>query len=291
MEIESYILENPKLSPQSQKTYTRNYNKLIDLLNEEELNDIPQKDIINVIEKLENANSKIMLVNVAMNVKAHFNNRIDLLKKHREKLKQEINQNKNVKKDVKKNNVPTYNELQRYLNSLYLDANWRGYIINYLLINFNVRNKDLDLIIVNNVNDYKAMGLKGDENVIYVGSKNIYVRNNYKTVKQYGQKKNSFNSRKFGVAVKSFFNDQNPEDNIVYLLSDKNGNRISGDSLGNYIKKYTLNKMSESDYNKISVSRVKDMDDYPLLEKISKNRGTSIETLISEYNLNIKLTE
>ena len=30
----------------------------------------------------------------------------------------------------------------------YRDENWRAFIINYLLIHFNVRNKDLDLIVV-----------------------------------------------------------------------------------------------------------------------------------------------
>ena len=62
-------------------------------------------------------------------------------------------------------------------------------------------------------------------------------------------------------------------------------------TLTNIPKKYTLNKMNESDYNKISVSRVKSLDDYKLLQTISKNRGTAIETLISDYNLNVKLDE
>lgn len=288
-EIDSYFLENPNLALQTQRTYASNYKKLLDALGTFELNDVPQKDIISAVEKYENANSKIMLINVAMNVKSHFHNRTDLLTKHRELLKLEINQNKNKNKDVKRDKMPSFHELQRYLNSLYLDGEWRAYIINYLLINFNVRNKDLDLVIVSNLSDYKSRGVKGDENVLYVGSKNMYLRNDYKTVKQYGQKKIAWNNRKFGVAVKSFVADQDAEENFVYLLSDSNQNRISGDSLGNYIRKYTLDDMTESDYNKISVSRVKSMDDFALLQKISEFRGTSVQTLITEYNVNLKL--
>ena len=95
--------------------------------------------------------------------------------------------------------------------------------------------------------------------------------------------------RRAVAAVKSFVADQDAEENFVYLLSDSNQNRISGDSLGNYIRKYTLDDMTESDYNKISVSRVKSMDDFALLQKISEFRGTSVQTLITEYNVNLKL--
>ena len=47
--------------------------------------------------------------------------------------------------------------------------------------------------------------------------------------------------------------------------------------------------MTESDYNKISVSRVKSMEDYGILKTISENRGTSIPTLIEEYSLAVKV--
>jgi len=291
-ELEVYLLENEHLSTITFRTYKLNYEKLTDLLGSDTINDIPQTEIIKVVEaQIPNPNSKIMLINVAMNIKKHLKNRVELLTKYRETLKLEINHSKNIRKDLKKDSVVSYKELLRYLNKLYVDEEWRAYIINYLLIHFNVRNRDIDLLIVQDKSDYSSFGLKGDENVVYVGSKNLYYRNNYKTVKMYGPKKIGFNSRKFSRAVEKFIAQQNPENGITYLLSDKNNNRIGSDSLGNFIKKYTLNKMNESDYNKISVSRVKSLDDYKLLQTISKNRGTAIETLISDYNLNIKLDE
>ena len=291
-ELENYLLENEHLSTITLRTYKLNYEKLTDLLNSDTINDVPQTEIINVVQKqIQNPNSKIMLINVAMNIKKHLKNRVELLSKYRETLKLDINQAKNVRKDIKKDSVVSYNDLFKYLNKLYVDEEWRAYIINYLLIHFNVRNRDLDLLIVEDKSDFTAFGSKGDENVVYVGSKNLYYRNNYKTVKMYEPKKNGFNSRKFSRAVEKFIAQQNSENGISYLLSDKNNNRIGSDSLGNFIKKYTLNKMNESDYNKISVSRVKSLDDYKLLQTISKNRGTAIETLISDYNLNVKLDE
>ena len=290
-EITSYFLENPKLSKNTQKTYLQAFNKLVDLMNIDSLNGAPQKDIIVAVEKITNPNSRVMLINIAMNIKKHYENRTDMLKTERERIKRQINENKNNKKDEKKDNLPTRRDLERYLNDLYLDGEFRAFIINYLLLNYYVRNKDLDIVIVNNKEDYKKLGVKGDDNVVFAGSKNIYLRNQYKTVKQYGQKKYSFNSTKFSKAVNKFVEQQNSEEDIVYLLSDKNGNRITNDSIGNYIKRFTLNKLTESDYNKIAVSQIKDMSDYADLKSISERRGTSVPTLVSEYNLNIKLTE
>ncbi len=290
-EITSYFLENPKLSKNTQKTYLQAFNKLVDLMNIDSLNGAPQKDIIVAVEKITNPNSRVMLINIAMNIKKHYENRTDMLKTERERIKRQINENKNNKKDEKKDNLPTRRDLERYLNDLYLDGEYRAFIINYLLLNYYVRNKDLDIVIVNNKEDYKKLGVKGDDNVVFAGSKNIYLRNQYKTVKQYGQKKYSFNSTKFSKAVNKFVEQQNSEEEIVYLLSDKNGNRITNDSIGNYIKRFTLNKLTESDYNKIAVSQIKDISDYADLKSISEKRGTSVPTLVSEYNLNIKLTE
>ena len=290
-EITSYFLENPKLSKNTQKTYLQAFNKLVDLMNIDSLNGAPQKDIIVAVEKITNPNSRVMLINIAMNIKKHYENRTDMLKTERERIKRQINENKNNKKDEKKDNLPTRRDLERYLNDLYLDGEYRAFIINYLLLNYYVRNKDLDIVIVNNKDDYKKFGVKGDDNVVFAGSKNIYLRNQYKTVKQYKQKKYSFNSTKFAKAVNKFVEQQNSEEDIVYLLSDKNGNRITNDSIGNFIKRFTLNKLTESDYNKIAVSQIKDMSDYADLKIISERRGTSVPTLVSEYNLNIKLTE
>ena len=75
----------------------------------------------------------------------------------------------------------------------------------------------------------------------------------------------------------------------VYLLALDSGERIGSESNSHYITKYTPDGMTESDYNKISVSRVKSMEDYGILKTISENRGTSIPTLIEEYNLIVKV--
>jgi hypothetical protein len=124
-ELDSFFLENPKLSKNTQKTYALAYNKIVDLLNVDTLNDVPQKDIIQMVKKIDNPNSRVMLINISMNIKKHFENRTDLLNIERERIKRQINENKNNKKEEKKDNLPTRKDLERYLNDLYLDEEYR----------------------------------------------------------------------------------------------------------------------------------------------------------------------
>ena len=52
-------------------------------------------------------------------------------------------------KNVKlKENLPKYEDLVEYMDYLYDQSQWTDYIINYLLINYQVRNQDLNFDIV-----------------------------------------------------------------------------------------------------------------------------------------------
>ncbi len=285
-EIEQYIESKSTLASATKATYLSNYKKLQDILEKENVQKIPQREIINKIhETIQNPNSKLMLINIAINIKGFKDEETKMLINNRELIKIEINQQKNIKKLEKKDTLPTYNDLNLYLKKLFLDKEWRAYIINYLLINYNVRNKDLDVAIVENLKQ-----TNDDDNFLVVNTRNRYIRNRYKTYSKYGSKVILFQNKSFQTAVEQFLESvQHDIGEKVYLLSDSSGNRINENSLGNYIQKYTMNDLTESDYNKVSVSRIKDMSDYPLLKKISDSRGTAIDTLVSEYNLNIQL--
>jgi hypothetical protein len=73
------------------------------------------------------------------------------------------------------------------------------YVLFYILINYGVRNLDL---IINLQDD------NGNENYMYVNEKSIrYVRNNYKTYKQYGTKKISIKNPRFISIIKQYVAD------------------------------------------------------------------------------------
>ena len=71
----------------------------------------------------------------------------------------------------------------------------------------------------------------------------------------------------------------------IYLLSTIKGQPLSEDSLAKRIRSYTMDGLSESDYNKVFVSDFASMKDKKMLEKISNNRGSSLEVLLQEYHL------
>ena len=216
---------------------------------------------------------------------------IDDIKKHRDLIRMEMRDSRWKKKEEKLDTLPPIKSLTKYLNRLYSNNEYQSYIINYLLINYNVRNLDLDLIVTDDMKEYHNLGKKGDENVLFVGKNNAvyYYRNNYKTVKTYGPKAIRLSSVKLANSIKGYMAQQQAITNgDIYLLSLKNGDRSGRDSLSHYITKFTMDGLTESDIMKIIVTgKVKTIDDYNKLEKISKNRGTAIETLIEEYNLHI----
>ena len=61
------------------------------------------------------------------------------------RLKTQIEIEKN--QNLKKLNLPSVEELKGFMNEAYDKGEFKKFIINYLLIHYNVRNKDLDIIV------------------------------------------------------------------------------------------------------------------------------------------------
>ena len=67
-----------------------------------------------------------------------------------------------------------------------------------------------------------------------------------------------------------------------------NGRRIDNGSIHDSVRRHTFRNLSEGDYNKIAVSEIREFDDFKKLQQMSKNRGTSMDNLITEYSLTFK---
>ena len=194
---------------------------------------------------------------------------------------------KNKMKDEKMASLPKMYELKDHMNMMFRHEQWRAFIINYLLIHFNVRNKDLDLIVVSS----KRRAKDPNENYLVLRKNDIvYIRRNYKTVKSYGEKVNIFKSRKMRRALQEYVAQQTkepykyPYHDLVMLLGKVNGGRIDNDSIHNFVRRHTFQNLGEGDYNKIAVTEIREFDDFKKLQQMSRNRGTSIDNLISEWH-------
>jgi len=83
------------------------------------------------------------------------------------------------------------------LSGYYKDKDYKKFVILYLLMNYNTRNKDLVVKVVKDEKD-----LNKDENFLWIRDKDVvYIRNDYKTKERYGGKRDVIKAKKFFNAV------------------------------------------------------------------------------------------
>jgi hypothetical protein len=259
----------------TQKTYKLQYNKLRALTGKD-IADTSELKLLKLIDEIQNVNGKQALINVAVSVRRANSLSVKKLEDQREINKHlliAVVKNTNLKL---KNDLPSYDDLVNYKDALYESSSWVAYIISYLLINYQVRNQDLLFDIVKLKRDTKKDLTK---NYIWLQPKGIqYIRNIYKTAGTYGQKVINISDPKFLVAIRRVFACQKHNEDCGVFIPNP-------DQLGYYIKSSTYMKIGEGSYLKIIIDHFrKDLDK---IKEISDNRGTSITTLLSNYDINL----
>jgi len=247
---------------------------MVALLGGNEIIKSSNKKIIKVLndDKETPASSKQALLNVAIVIKQTHELKTDELIKFRdtgrEKLSEQI-ATKNIKLEK---DLPSLAELKTFMNELYKEKDWDAFLVNYLLINFGVRNQDLDLIITIDKED-----IRPNDNYLLVQKSTIkYIRYKYKTAESYGAKVNVIRSAKVMKACMELLGDEP----IALLLARNNGKRIADNSLNNAVSSKTFDNIGEGKYFKILVK-----DSGKSVAVLSKNRGTAVNTISSNYDV------
>ena len=215
--------------------------------------------------KVLSLNTKKNLLNIMVMVKKQVNEKdYKELYDLREKLRGDVNtaiKDKHENLDI--DNMVKYDELVKFLN---IQSNI-SYIINYLLLYYCIRNRDLDLTISEYENEIPDSG----NHLLIDKDKIIFVRNDYKTVSTHGQLKFDINGKTFVKFVK-----QMHKRGDTKLLKTK--------ALDKEIRGYTMQGLSETEICKIVVHNFLMNNKYSEVFEISKRRGTSIDTLLQNYN-------
>jgi len=254
-------------SANTQKSYITQYKKLYKLL-EKDISDTSQKKLMDTIKEVDNANSRQALLNIGILIRTDKKLDIKDLLKYRETLSSDIKTAQKQNNVVLQETLPSYNELVEYTESL-KGKNDLYYIINYLLINYNVRNEDLHFKIITRKKEAKDKNY----NYIWLSPRKVeYIRNIYKTANNYGQKLYIIPDKPFASAVRR--------------LVKENWESPSMEQMPYVIKKATLLGIGEAKYNKIIVNHYRDNID--MLKQISERRGTSITTLLDSYDIGNK---
>ena len=139
-----------------------------------------------------------------------------------------------------------------------------------MLINYFVRNQDLELDIIDDIKQVEP-----DKNYLIL-KKNpkhiIYVRQKYKTFKQHGRKDFMITDSNFYKAVKELYD------------TDE---RLLNTSLHHAVMRNTYNNIGESQYCKVAINHVRETGNLNLLKYISERRGTNYGVLLNSYNAEI----
>ena len=271
-ELEKFLKTLDGKSKNTIKTYTIQYNKLFNLTGKP-IAETSELKLIKLIADTSNPNGRQALLNIAIQLRRNEKAGVDKLIGQRDKNKVIITdeiKNTNLKLQ---NSLPSYKTIGDYMESLYNSSEWTDYIINYLLINYQVRNADLLFDIVKRKRDTKDT----TKNYIWLSAKKVvFIRNVYKTNTKYGRKENTITDPKFITAIKRVFACQKYNENCGIFIPTPS-------QVGYYIQKATYNQIGEGSYFKIVVAHFRNNIDK--LQEIGENRGTSYETIKNSYDI------
>lgn len=291
--METEILKIKEAKPTLDAKTLVNYNNLFKRLNAvlggKTIPKMKVDEIVEYINKVKTKSGepitpsvKASLLNVALVIKEVADKddpEIAKLKEERKKLNEDTKTHIVEKTNIElKETLPSLKRLNEYLESLYAEGKWRAYIMNYLIMTYCVRNKDLDLEFIGD----KKQKLDMSKNYLVVEGKNQikYQRGDYKTVETYGLKVEEIKNKKFSEAVKNVM--EHADDN-KYLLSLGDNKHIAETSLSKFISKHTLNNIGQGNICKVVVAaKPKDKED------LSASRGTAEKTVSEVYDLNHK---
>ena len=299
-DFKEQVLEQKSIS--TKKIYLNNYNTMIRLLNKP-LVASTELEMIDTINNMDNKPStKRQLMNFlivylnwfndtsSLPKEEHFN--VGIIKEARDAVWKMEEKSLTQRKKITLDKIPAkITQLKNYLKDVYEKEEWLKYIINYLLINYHVRNQDLNLMIVVGLHYHQ---LNPNDNYLNIKNNGVeYIRNNYKTHMIYGTKTYTIRDKKFINAVNQYimyFKNKYPTMNSFPLLQ-RNLSRLQDDSIAKAIQRATFKNLTESQYNDVIVTSIKDFKDIGKLKKIGERRGTDIKTLIKYYNLNVPVED
>ncbi len=276
-ELEEFINFNKDKSQKTKGTYERMYRKLSIILNGDVGNLSEDKIIELVNNEVDNINTIQSLLNIAVLIKKMKNMKFEKLQAERKKNINKVELHTKNQNDKKKQIYPSLQELKDYTEYLFNNSKWTDYIINYLLLNNYVRNKDLDFIITLRKKDTTNK----EKNYIWLDNryrKAVYIRRDYKTMDTYGEKQSIIKDDKFITALRRIVAHQKYKENDGVFIPNEN-------ALGYYIQKATFQELGEGNYLKIIINHHLKNENPHILKEISKERGTDIQTLISNYSV------
>jgi len=262
-----HIKKEKKLSPQTLKTYDNIGNNLpFNILTS-------QSTILKKLkDTYDNPNTLALYLNMIILIRKYKNEEIEKLIKFRNNLSESIKKERKNNLDILDDSLPSFDKIKSELHNL----SGIQYLINYMMINHGLRNKDLNLKFV------KSIPEESDENMIKIKGKSAILNiNSYKTEKSHGEKDIKVSDLKFLEELKKMKLDDGD-----YLLSLKNGDKIKNiTTFNDKIKRLTIGNLGQNKIVKVVIKHLLNNKQFDKLESLGRDRGTSMSVLLTSYNL------
>ena len=281
MDEMDYVLNQNESIKESSKTQYRNVYKRWLEVSDRQIKDCSEDSVINILGKIECAsNTKNTVVSAILMIRKFYNLPIQKIQKWRDtKLRLLIDQSKVAADKITAEMLPTMNQLNNYVKKLYKEKQWLPYIINFMLVKYCVRNIDLNCFITQDKTMMQRVGNNDKNNLLYISPTYVvYIRRDYKTYDTYGEKRLAIRSVPFRNALLNFLDDK--PDGWLFGAGDK---IMTQPSISNYIMQHSYGGLGEGRVAKAVLSYYAAKGDINSIRRISKSRGTNLETLIDYY--------
>ena len=218
------------------------------------------------VSTFDNPNTRLDMLNLIIVIRNELELSIEKLKEYRTELKQQQKAHQVTKMADAGDKLMTYEDFVKALQEAYNKQEWKKYIVNYLIMTYGVRNKDLNLEIVKTKKEMK----EGNNYLLLKKDKVVFIRDDYKTHKTYGKKTHEIHDKLFYEAVKK----------------TGLGKLIAEQQISNGLRKLYINKMGEAKIFKMMIDKYYEDDDSASIKRLAADRGTSLSVVQGFYNVN-----
>lgn len=266
------INSRDNITDTTKKDYLKKLRKIHTILGKGILKTSNDTIISKLSEEIPNVASRYTYINLPIMVKNYFGYDANLLIEEREQLKLQRDGHTEAKKSDESIVYRDLKCIRREIEHLAQTKDYNKFVINYLLFNYGVRNKDLDVFITND-----KTAINSTDNFLLVAPKSVkWIINDYKTKANYGTKQILIKNATFLKVIKLLPNNS-------YLLSF-DGTHISSSSLDKFIKTRTIHNLTEGEVFKLILHENRDKKTLEDIKKqFSEWRGTDIATINKFY--------
>ena len=271
-ELVKTFLDELDIGATTKKDYTVKLNKL----SKEIKLDDTEDNLKSWFSQIENPNTRSNKIFVVIRLRRHFKMPTSLLEDMRGDLKKEIVIHRKQKAKDNIESLVSYEQLLKELDT----KTGRDYYMNYLYAKHGVRNKDINVKIV-----HKTPKQDPTENTMVFNPKlkkpliKMYIVD-YKTADTYGDKYFEIKDQRLYDEIKSLSLKNND-----YMFSTRDGQKATVNYMNVLATKNSLFKYGEGRIAKILLKNLIDTQQYDKIERLSNQRGTSLQTLYTSYNI------